>query len=132
MRIITLTIFFIIAQSCFSQDILKGKVIGMDDNLSLPMVMVINESTRDTVQTDMEGLFSIKVEIGHQLIFRYLGYVPRSYIVENFDFMSVSLKPFASWHDYGWNRFYTGPGYDFVNKIFGGRLEYFFKSNFRI
>ena len=96
----------------------------MDDNLHLPMVTVINESTQDTVQTDMEGIFSIKAEVGHNLLFRYLGYIPRPYAVENLDFLTIGIKPDCNCDDFGWNRIYFGPSFDFNKKLFGFHIDY--------
>lgn len=53
-------IFILSFQSCFSQSLLKGKVIS--DEGKLTGILIVNEATKEMVSSDVEGEFSISAK----------------------------------------------------------------------
>lgn len=76
----------------FSRTI-TGQVRGADDGLPLPAVSVIEKGTSNGVTTDKDGRFSIQVNNGSILVFRYLGYVTKEVKLKKSDVVNVNLKP---------------------------------------
>lgn len=76
----------------FSRTI-TGQVRGADDGLPLPAVSVIEKGTSNGVATDKDGRFSIQVNNGSILVFRYLGYVTKEVKLKKSDVVNVNLQP---------------------------------------
>lgn len=72
---------------------ISGKVIGADDGLPLPGVTVLIKGSTKGTQTDANGLYSIQVETGDKLVFRYLGYKTQEFKLPKTDRLNVKMKP---------------------------------------
>lgn len=72
---------------------ISGKVIGADDGLPLPRVTVLIKGSTKGTQTDANGLYSIQVETGDRLVFRYLGYKTQEFKLPKTDRLNVKMKP---------------------------------------
>lgn len=72
---------------------ISGKVIGADDGLPLPGVTVLIKGSAKGTQTDANGLYSIKVETGDRLVFKYLGYKTEVLKLPKSDRLNVKMKP---------------------------------------
>ncbi|WP_281990637.1 SusC/RagA family TonB-linked outer membrane protein [Aquimarina aggregata] len=59
----------------YTQDIIeiKGKVIGVTDNLPIPGVTILIKGSSIGVTTDFDGEYSIQAKTGDNLIFSYVG-----------------------------------------------------------
>ncbi len=95
MRIVYLIFSLLLtAQIAFSQTlIVKGTVISLEDDYSLPGVNVTvkGEPDQGTV-TDIDGYFSINVQKGKTLIFSYIGYKPVEKLVKNEAPLNILLE----------------------------------------
>jgi len=116
-------LIILFAHTAMSQVAIEGRVFDTMDSLGIPS-SIINLNTLDTVRAKMDGTFSINAEIGHQLSLLFLGYVPRVITIQDYYYLEIGLIPAFIDHDFGWNRIYLGPSYDFNNTLFGASLEY--------
>lgn len=93
MKIKTTHILFFLSffQICVSQNI-KGKIIG--DSLPIADVEVINTTTKDVVNSNSDGSFEIKANIGNWVTFYHKDYdVVKIYVDSLFDFnKSLDVK----------------------------------------
>ncbi|MEH6535298.1 MAG: SusC/RagA family TonB-linked outer membrane protein [Psychroserpens sp.] len=71
---LVLVLLFLSVTSSFAQErTITGKVTSADDGLPLVGVNVIIKGTARGLQTDFDGMYSIKVNEGETLVFSYLG-----------------------------------------------------------
>ncbi|MCP9764602.1 TonB-dependent receptor [Lacihabitans soyangensis] len=86
-------IFFIFISIPSFAQFIEGKVTDKSKQ-PLPGVLVFwSNNTNSAVFTDQEGLFKIdKPADGKFLIFKFLGYFPDTLVVENSNYLNVSLK----------------------------------------
>lgn len=124
LKILTCFVFILLVHHGVGQTSVQGRVYDLTDSLYLPGVTILNLNTRDTIASNLEGNFSIKANIGDQLVFRFLGFVERTVIIQNFEFLEVGIKEWSTDHDFGWNRVYIGPNLDLTNQLIGGEIEY--------
>lgn len=76
---------------------IKGKVTDADDGLPLPQVTVLKEGTSEGTSTNLDGNFTLEnVQIGSNVLFRYLGYITHSVTIGNTDTLSIKLEPDAT------------------------------------
>ena len=66
-------LFFFIASSLPAQQIIKGRVTGIQ-GLPLPGVTIAKKSSSIATQTDTAGIYSIQAVSGDMLIFSFIGY----------------------------------------------------------
>ncbi|WP_456436907.1 carboxypeptidase-like regulatory domain-containing protein [Psychroserpens sp.] len=69
-----------------------GTVIFTGEGLPLPGVSVKLKGTSKIVQTDFDGVFSIKAQTGDTLIFSYLGMLTKKVTISNQKTISISLE----------------------------------------
>lgn len=60
---------------------LSGVVISSDSLQEMPYAAIYNRSVKRGTIADMYGFFSLVVQPGDTLLFRYVGHKPSSYIV---------------------------------------------------
>lgn len=85
--------------SAWSQFEVIGTIIGSDDSLALPQVMVREKGTDNIVYTDIQGKF--KIQITNQkgiLEMIYLGYITRETPINGRHVINTFLKPWALQH----------------------------------
>lgn len=76
---------------------IKGTVTDVDDGLPLPQVTVLKEGTSEGTSTNFDGNFTLEnVQIGSNVLFRYLGYITHSVTIGNTDTLSIKLEPDAT------------------------------------
>ncbi|MBD0825401.1 SusC/RagA family TonB-linked outer membrane protein [Aestuariibaculum marinum] len=91
MRGIYLLAFYFISVAFINAQEIKGKVVD-ENNVPVLGVNVIIKNTIRGVTSDFDGGFSIEAEIGDVLEFSYIGFKTKEIIVENSDFITVSLQ----------------------------------------
>jgi TonB-linked SusC/RagA family outer membrane protein len=74
--------------------LITGKVTD-DRNETLPGVTVTIKGTKNGVQTDVEGNYSIKAKASDQLVFSFLGFEPNTISINNKSAINVTLKSSA-------------------------------------
>ena len=94
--ILSLFILLGVATAALAQDrTITGKVTGADDGLPIPSATVKVTGTQIAVQTNAEGLYSIKVpSTAKSLEFSYVGYTPITEVIGNKALINVRLTSF--------------------------------------
>ena len=82
---------FLIGQSIAQEKTVTGKVTSSSDGLSLPGVSVKIKGSNIGVQTNVEGIYSIKAKTGDVLLFSFLGNLSQEKIVGSSNQINVSL-----------------------------------------
>ncbi|MBN2611461.1 MAG: TonB-dependent receptor [Bacteroidales bacterium] len=91
-RTIGVLIFLLCANFMHAQSItITGKVVDALDNSALPGVNVIVQGTQTGAVTDIDGKYSIDVEVGKVLVFSMIGYVSESIEVTTQTEINVAL-----------------------------------------
>ncbi len=91
-KLLALFAIFIFTYSAgFAQTLTKGKVIDEDGN-PLPGVNIVIEGTTTGVVTNIDGLFSIGIEVGQKLNVRFIGMKSQIIEIESTEtFINVTL-----------------------------------------
>ncbi|WP_044207945.1 SusC/RagA family TonB-linked outer membrane protein [Flammeovirga sp. OC4] len=71
---------------------ISGKVLSIDDDITLPGVNVRVKGTTFGTITDMDGRYSINVDEGDVLVFSYIGMISKEVIVANQVTLDVALE----------------------------------------
>ena len=64
----------VISNPITGEKTINGIVTSKSDGLAIPGVTVLIKATKNGVQTDFDGKFTIKAKPGDQLVFSYLGF----------------------------------------------------------
>src|SRR5260221_6035730 len=75
------------------QKTITGTILSEDNKTPLSGVTIKVKGTRRTVQTDVNGKFSINVGPGETLLFSYVGYQPLELKRGNENTMAIRIKP---------------------------------------
>ena len=89
--ILTLFVVFLM-QLSFAQEKMISGVISDTSGLALPGVNVIIKGTNTGTQTDFDGKFSLKTNVGDVIVISYLGLKTQEIKVGNSDTMNVSME----------------------------------------
>ncbi|SDS06630.1 TonB-linked outer membrane protein, SusC/RagA family [Polaribacter sp. KT25b] len=92
-------LFVMLVNICFyaqGTTTITGVVSSKSDNTPLPGVTIRVLNTTRGIQTDFDGIYSIKVSVGEVLEFSYLGYASKKVIVANQKTIDVVLEESAS------------------------------------
>src|SRR5690606_40930745 len=82
-RLVLLFLFLGLVQgNVFAQSLFQGRVVGGNDS-PLNGVSVQNSTQGAATQTNEQGAFSIRAQVGDMLIFTSVGYQPKSVTVAN-------------------------------------------------
>ena len=68
-------VFLLAAQAFAQQKVITGKVTGSDDGETIPGVSVRVKGGTTGVQTNIDGAYSIPVNVGDVLVFSYISMV---------------------------------------------------------
>ncbi len=90
-RICLAAILFVFALGTARAQLLKGTVTEAGGNSKMPGVFVRDMNTKETALTDKKGVFQIKTETGHSLIFYAPGYVADTLYVTDMNPKQVRL-----------------------------------------
>ncbi|WP_066628793.1 carboxypeptidase-like regulatory domain-containing protein [Labilibacter marinus] len=94
---IHLALFFIMLTNViYSQITITGVVFEEGDTLSIPCVIITEKGTSNTVNTDINGAYTITVrDSTSTLVYSFIGFVTREIIVGNRVLINTTLKPFV-------------------------------------
>ncbi len=82
--VILLLIFAGISTLTFAQLVnVTGTVVDATDGSPLPGVTVLQKSTANGTTTDMDGKYSLNVDMGQTLVFSFVGYAAQEIVVDN-------------------------------------------------
>ena len=89
-----LFLFLSLALQSYGQTIeIKGKVTAIGDGEVMPGVSVQIKNTTVGTITDFDGMYSINVPKGAELVFSYIGYVTKSIVIDQQKIVNVNLTP---------------------------------------
>lgn len=74
------------------QRVITGTVISEEDGLGLPGVNVLVKETSRGVITDLDGKYSIPVNVGETLVFSFVGYLSQEYVVDERTVVDITLN----------------------------------------
>ena len=79
---------------CFVSFAQERTISGIvsEQGLPLPGVNIMVKGTTRGTQTDIDGKYSIKASKGETLIFTYIGYSPKSVIIQNKNIINLELE----------------------------------------
>ncbi|MDA3852649.1 MAG: SusC/RagA family TonB-linked outer membrane protein, partial [Bacteroidales bacterium] len=90
--IITLLLFLMFF-SLYSQKVkVTGTVTSSEDNSTIPGVTVLVKNLNDGTMTDIDGLYSIEVELGSVLAFSFIGMETHELVVSKEGIANIVLK----------------------------------------
>lgn len=89
-----------VATSILNEHIYVGTVTTEIDDLPLPGASIIIKGTSREVQTDFDGNFKIKGEIGETLEFSYVGMETKKIILSSEYTINIALKDDSCFDDY--------------------------------
>ncbi|HWW40597.1 TonB-dependent receptor plug domain-containing protein, partial [Pedobacter sp.] len=88
---------FMLATQALAQQIsVSGKVTSSDDLMPIPGVSVKIKGSSTVVQTNTNGIYSIKAASSDVLVFSYIGMIAQEIPVGNNSNLNVVLKPTAN------------------------------------
>lgn len=70
---------------------ISGKVIGSDDNNSLPGVNITVKGQKVSTQTELDGTYSIQAKKGDVLVFSFMGYTVQQRTINENTTLNVTL-----------------------------------------
>lgn len=85
-----LILFLFSISNVFAQVNVTG-VVKDEDGTTLPSLSVLIKGTNKGTVTDINGKFSISVNKGDALIFKYIGYIDQQVIVANSNIVNVTM-----------------------------------------
>ena len=85
-------VLFFIVQIQAQEKTISG-VVSDENGLPLPYATVLVKGTTNGTQTDFDGKYSIKAQVGDILTFAYVGYSTKEVTVGASKIISVSLQP---------------------------------------
>ena len=74
-KMVLVLIFLLSAGFAFAQEEISGKVVDATSGQSMPGTSVYLKGTTMGTLTDVNGLFSINVNMGDVIVFSYVGYL---------------------------------------------------------
>src|SRR5690349_9139936 len=87
--------FLFAAQAPAQQKTITGKVTT-EQGLPLSGASVVIKGTRNGTQTNTQGAYTVRADVGQVLQFRYIGTAPEERIVSTEDVIDVQLKRVAT------------------------------------
>jgi TonB-linked SusC/RagA family outer membrane protein len=75
------------------QQQISGTVISGEDNEPLPGVNILIKGTTRGVISDLDGRYSIQAEANETLVFSFVGFVSKEFLVGNRSNINVTLDP---------------------------------------
>lgn len=120
-----------IATSVINEKIISGTITTASDGLPLPGTSVIIKGTDKGVQTDFDGLYKIKVNIGDVLVVSYVGMQSTEITVGTSNIIDIVLEDDSSLDDIiivgGWVSYshyeYCRDSEDYETSVFATKTE---------
>lgn len=89
-----LFLMFATALQSYGQDVqITGKVTDATIGESIPGVSVLVKNTTTGTTTDLDGFYSIGVQVGSELVFSFIGYETQTIVVGQQKIIDVAMKP---------------------------------------
>ncbi|MCA1757139.1 MAG: TonB-dependent receptor [Bacteroidales bacterium] len=95
MRKLLLLVFFLCGAMAFAsaqQKVVTGTVISADDNLPIIGATVQIKGTNIGVATDLDGVYSIEVDQGDILVFRFVGMKTEEIVIGSSNVLNVEMQ----------------------------------------
>ena len=88
----TIFVLFAMVQMHAQEQTISG-VVSDENGLPLPSATVLVKGTKNGTQTDFDGKYTIKAQLGDILVFSYVGYATKAVTVGATNKINVSLVP---------------------------------------
>lgn len=88
----SILVLFTIVQIQAQEKVISG-VVSDENGLPLPSATVLVKGTSNGIQTDFDGKYTIKAQVGDILVFSYVGYNTKEVIVGSSNTINVSMVP---------------------------------------
>ena len=88
----SILVLFTIVQIQAQEKIISG-VVSDENGLPLPSATVLVKGTSNGIQTDFDGKYTIKAQLGDLLVFSYVGYNTKEVTVGSSNTINVSMVP---------------------------------------
>ncbi len=88
----TMFVLFAMVQIQAQEQIISG-VVSDENGLPLPSATVLVKGTKNGTQTDFDGKYTIKAQLGDILVFSYVGYATKAVTIGATNKINVSLVP---------------------------------------
>ncbi|KXX71784.1 SusC/RagA family TonB-linked outer membrane protein [Flammeovirga sp. SJP92] len=92
LKLFAFVIFIITNLTSYAQNNINGQVLDAKDQATLPGVNISIQGTSNGVITDMDGKFTLDVELGQIMIFTFVGYQQKEVEVVNLENITVVLE----------------------------------------
>lgn len=88
----SILVLFTIVQIQAQEKVISG-VVSDENGLPLPSATVLVKGTSNGIQTDFDGKYTIKAQVGDILVFSYVGYNTKEVTVGSSNTINVSMVP---------------------------------------
>ena len=88
----SILVLFTIVQIQAQEKIISG-VVSDENGLPLPSATVLVKGTSNGIQTDFDGKYTIKAQVGDILVFSYVGYNTKEVTIGSSNTINVSMVP---------------------------------------
>ena len=88
----SILVLFTIVQIQAQEKVISG-VVSDENGLPLPSATVLVKGTSNGIQTDFDGKYTIKAQLGDLLVFSYVGYNTKEVTVGSSNTINVSMVP---------------------------------------
>ncbi|MCK8481160.1 carboxypeptidase-like regulatory domain-containing protein [Psychroserpens algicola] len=78
--------------SVLKKKVIVGTVVSDADGLPLPGASIRIKGTNKGVQTDFDGHYKIKVNVGDTLVFTYVGNITEAHVITNKSTVDIRMK----------------------------------------
>ncbi|WP_298485686.1 von Willebrand factor type A domain-containing protein [uncultured Maribacter sp.] len=85
-------VLFLFALFVNAQEITISGNVTDHEKLPLPGVNVIVNGKAEGTQTDFDGNYTLKTEVGDSLVFSYIGYITKTIVIANSKMINVQLE----------------------------------------
>ena len=85
-------LLFLFALFVNAQEITISGNVTDHEKLPLPGVNVIVKGKAEGTQTDFDGNYTLKTEVGDSLVFSYIGYITKTIVIANSKMINVQLE----------------------------------------
>jgi TonB-dependent starch-binding outer membrane protein SusC len=92
LKILLGLIFLLSTGLVMAQEEISGKIVNSETGESLPGANIFIKGTTTGTLSDLNGFFTIDVNTGDTLVFSYVGFSPKELVVDEIEFLEVSLS----------------------------------------
>ena len=97
LSILFLILIFATALQSYGQNVqITGTVSDATNGQTIPGVSILVKNTLTGTTTDLNGMYSLEVEVGSELVYSFIGYETQTIVVDQQKTINVIMKPVAT------------------------------------